>query len=103
MKRLTTLTLQYYRTLLVYNITFTFLCLFLVGFSTGNNIVSMFFSKLIGFCAAVGLHYFSSAKTYFYYRNAGLYIRRLYFYAYVVDLTIFIASTLLFLICRHLF
>ena len=31
MKRLTTLTLQYHRTLLVYNITFTILCLLLIG------------------------------------------------------------------------
>lgn len=103
MKRLIALTLQYYRTLLVYNITFTFLCLFLIGFSAGNNLVSLFFSKLIGFVAAVGLHYYASAKTYFYYRNAGLYIRRLYCYAYLIDLSVFIASTLMISICRHLF
>jgi len=103
MKRLITITLQYYRTLLVYNITFTFLCVFLVGISTGNNIISLFFSKIIGFAAAVGLHYYSSSKTYFYYRNAGLYIRGLYCYAYLIDLAVFVTLTLTVWICRHLF
>jgi hypothetical protein len=102
MKRLTTLSLQYYHTLLVYNLTFTFLCAFLIGFSAGNNIVSLFFSKLIGFSAAVGLHHYSSVKTYFYYRNAGLAIRRLYCYAYLIDLAAFIVLSLLLSICRHL-
>ncbi|OJW18399.1 MAG: hypothetical protein BGO48_17825 [Mucilaginibacter sp. 44-25] len=103
MKRLVTLTLQYYRTLVVYNITFTLLCFLLVGSSTGNSIISLHFSKLIGFAGAVSLHYYSSAKTYFYYRNAGLYIRRLYGYTYLIDLAVFTVITLILSICRHLF
>ncbi|RYU92466.1 hypothetical protein EWM62_03250 [Mucilaginibacter terrigena] len=103
MRRLTTLTLQYYRSLLLYNITFTILCVFLIGLGVGTNPAGFFFSKLIGFAAAAGLHYFSSAKTYFYYRNAGLTIRRLYVYAYLIDVAVFILSTIIFIICRHLF
>ncbi|MET3981530.1 hypothetical protein ABIB62_004144 [Mucilaginibacter sp. UYP25] len=103
MKRLTTLTLQYYRTLLIYNITFTILCLFLVSFSGVGNPVTLFFSKLIGLLAAMGLHYFSSAKTYFYYLNAGLPIRRLYMYAFTIDCFVFIVLTTLFAICRYIF
>ncbi|PAW94129.1 hypothetical protein CKK33_11740 [Mucilaginibacter sp. MD40] len=103
MKRLVTLTLQFYCTLVVYNITFTLLCFLLVGGSTGNNIISLYFSKLIGFAGAVSLHYHSSAKTYFYYRNAGLSIRRLYGYAYLIDLAVFTVITLILSICRHLF
>ncbi|MES2267173.1 MAG: hypothetical protein V4520_10450 [Bacteroidota bacterium] len=102
MKRLTTLSLQYYRILLVYNITFTFLCVFLIGFSGAGNPVTLFFAKFIGFAGAVGLHYYSSAKTYFYYRNAGLAIRRLYAYAFIIDLTIYVIFITLFTLCRHL-
>nr|WP_067053923.1 hypothetical protein [Mucilaginibacter sp. L294] len=102
MKRLTTLTLQYYRTLLIYNITFTILCVFLIGFSGAGNPVTLFFAKFAGFAGAVGLHYFSSAKTYFYYRNAGMAIRRLYVYAFTIDVIVFILITMLIALCRHL-
>lgn len=103
MKRLSTLTLQYYRTLLIYNITFTILCIFLIGLSSGANLVSLFFAKLTGFTGAVALHYYSAVKTYFYYRNAGLSIRRLYSYAYIIDVSVFITATILFNLCHHLF
>lgn len=103
MKRLITLTLQYYRTLLVYNITFTFLCMLLTGFSGINNTVLLLFSKIIGFTGAAALHYYSSAKTYFYYRNAGLQLRRLYCYGYLTDLAVFIIFTVTLTICSHLF
>ncbi|MBB5394657.1 hypothetical protein [Mucilaginibacter sp. AK015] len=103
MQRLTTLTIQYYRSLLLYNITFTFLCIVLVGFGAGINLVSIFFSKIIGFLSATGLHYYSSANTYFYYRNAGITIRRLYFYAFLVDLAAFILIALLINLCSRLF
>jgi hypothetical protein len=85
MKRLNTLVLQYYRTLLVYNISFTLLCFVITGLGASFNPVVMFFCKLIGFIAASGLHYYSAANTYFYYRNAGINIKRLFTYACMAD------------------
>ena len=103
MKRFTILTFQYYRTLIIYNITFTILCVVLTSFSAGINLVTLFFCKFIGFASAVGLHYYSAFKTYFYYRNAGVSIRRLHLYAWVIDFGIFLLITFFLTLCRHLF
>jgi hypothetical protein len=103
MKRITILTIQYYRSLLLYNIAFTFLCMCLLGFSRVSDPIAFFFAKLIGFTSAVALHYYSSANTLLYYRNAGLAIRSLYVYTYAVDVFVFFVLTTLFTLCRHLF
>ncbi|WP_374949116.1 hypothetical protein [Mucilaginibacter sp.] len=92
MNRLFTLTTQYYRTLWLYNVSFT-LCFFVLsGFGMGFNAVSLFYCKVFGFCGAALLHYYSASNTYFYYRNAGMQVRRLFLYALLMDV---LASLLL--------
>lgn len=106
MNRLSTLTLQYYRLLLVYNIAFSVLGILIAWFflksaDAGFSPVYLFYGKLIGYLAAVALYHYSSAQSYFYFRNAGLSIRRLSIYSFVVDLIVAFLMTLFFTLFTH--
>ncbi|NOW95258.1 hypothetical protein [Mucilaginibacter sp. SG564] len=93
MKRLSIITFQFYRLLLLYNIAFTILALFLLLFNAASLNAGIFvFAKVIGFTCAVALHYFFSAKeNYFYFRNAGYGMRRMFVSAFAIDLSICIS------------
>jgi len=87
LKRLSTLTLQFYKLLLLYNIVFSTLAIFIIALGTGFVSVGVFlFAKLIGFGSAVGLQYFFSKDSYFYFRNAGFEMRRIILSALVLDI-----------------
>jgi len=59
------------------------------------NFKSVLVSKVLGFLGAVLLYGYTSGKTYFYFRNAGISINRLIINAFVIDATIFTIVTLL--------
>ncbi|SDE26376.1 hypothetical protein SAMN05216464_10523 [Mucilaginibacter pineti] len=89
MKRSGIITLQFYRLLLIYNVTFTLLPMSLVLLNSGSINTGVFiYSKIVGFMAGVGLHYFSEKKTYFYFRNSGYRVTRIITSAFVIDLSI---------------
>ena len=104
--RLSTLVFQYYRLLLVYNIAFSILGIFLTSIflksaDTGFNPGYLFYGKLTGYLAAVGLYHYSSSNSYFYFRNAGLSIRRLSVYSFGFDIIISSLLTLVFILLTH--
>jgi hypothetical protein len=106
MNRLSTLTLQYYRLLLVYNIAFSILGVLItwVFLKSADALFSpayLFYGKLLGYLSAARLYHYSSAKSYFYFRNAGLSIRRLSVYSFGVDLIVAFLMTLLFTLFTH--
>ncbi len=89
MKRLITLTFQYYRILLFNNILFSIMCgvLFRLGlcaFDTGI----LLFSKFIGLVCAIAYYHYMYHNSYYYFRNSGLNIRRLLIYSFVIDLVV---------------
>lgn len=65
----------------------------------GLDPISLFYCKIFGFSSAALLHYYSAADTYFYYRNAGMSIRRLFIYSCLADvvLSLFIIIPLTFI------
>src|ERR1700760_4648719 len=78
LKRLITLSFQYYRLLLVYNAAFTIMVLLFFGFPNPHiNAGSFLFAKVIGFTSAIGLYHFMAKESYFYFRNAGYSILRI--------------------------
>lgn len=102
LKRLGILTFQFYRLLMLYNIAFTILVLFFLVFNAAKlNSVTFLFAKIIGFISAVSLHYFSAKENYFYFRNAGYSMRRVFISAFAVDLSICILLIILFEIILH--
>jgi len=102
MKRTTTLTFQYYRLLLYHNIFFTVMCalFFLLGLKT-INLPVIIISKFVGFIGAAAYHYYMQGNSYFYFRNAGLSIRRLYMYAFVTDLAVSFTLSLSYILFTH--
>lgn len=46
-------------------------------------------AKCCGYGAVIGYQYFTASQTYFYFRNAGYSIRRLYIYSIIADLILF--------------
>lgn len=90
------LLLIFYKPLFILNIT---LSLFSVYFISGNgwhaaniginNIVVTTFLKLMGYAASVGYQYTMRQNVYFYYRNAGVSIRKIYIQVLVIDFVIY--------------
>lgn len=106
MNRLNTLVFLYYRLLLVNNLLFSFMIGIVFYLFVDKFYLFLFvLAKFIGFAGATGHYYYMQADSYYYYRNAGISIRRLYTYSLLIDIVIFILllSTLsLIKICLHL-
>jgi len=90
LKRLATISLQYYKLLWVYNLAFTVLATFLaVGILGVLNAGTLFTAKAIGYLSAIGLHYYSSSKSYFYFMNAGYHMRKIFISAGIIDFAVY--------------
>jgi hypothetical protein len=80
--------------LALYNIAFTILALSLIVFNSATskavtiNAGTFLFAKVTGFICAASLHYFSAKENYFYFRNAGYGMRRVFINAFAIDLSI---------------
>jgi hypothetical protein len=91
LKRSITLTFQYYRIVLLYNIAFTIVWIALALFGFGElNAVVLFWAKVCGFVSAIAIYYYSANQTYFYFRNAGFRMRRILLQAFLMDVLNFI-------------
>jgi hypothetical protein len=102
LKRLGIITFQFYKLLLLYNIAFTVLALFLLVFNGAPLSATTFVSaKVIGFLSAVALHNFSSKENYFYFRNAGYGMRRMFISAFAIDISVCILLIILSKIILH--
>jgi len=96
LKRTAILTIQYYRILLVYNVTFTIVWIFLALFGFGElNAVVLFWAKISGFISASVLQGYSAKESYFYFRNAGYRMRRIVLQAFLMDIISFVFAYLL--------
>jgi hypothetical protein len=85
----------FYRSLLLWHITISLVCIYCV-----HTILGSVFIKLLSYGLAVAYqHYnFSANRTFFYFRNAGFTIRRLYLYMFSIDILIYMAILSLTLI-----
>jgi hypothetical protein len=101
LKRLTILSFQYYRLLLVYNLAFTILVVFLFGFGADVDAASFLFAKITGFASAAGLYYYMAKDSYFYFHNAGYRIWQIIVNAFVIDLLLCVLIISLFHLLPH--
>lgn len=106
LKRLGIITLQFYRLLLLYNIAFTVLTLFILVFNMGIFdpriiIILLLPAKVIGFVSAVALHYYSAKENYFYFRNAGYSMKHMFMSTFAIDLSICVLLIILSKIILH--
>jgi hypothetical protein len=89
LKRLLTLSFQYYYLLLLYNIAFSGLIAVLFFFIAHTlTFSSALAAKIVGFICAAFLYGYSSGKTYFYFKNAGITIWHLVAITFLIDLLV---------------
>jgi hypothetical protein len=78
MHNLRKLLLQFYRPLFLWNMLFSVAGLFDIFMNGISQLIASFVIKLVGYVFAIGFQYYFSNRVYFYYRNAGYAVRRLY-------------------------
>ena len=86
MYKLKTILYQFNRPVFVFNMV---LSLYLIYERNLVNYPLSLFIKLCGYAFIIGYQYFTANQTYFYFRNAGYRIRRLYIYSIIADLIFF--------------
>jgi len=100
-QRLITLLFQFYRPLLLWNMTFTILGMIVVvknGVAATGNTLPL---KAMGYLTAVGYQYYMSSNNYFYFRNAGYSARRLYVYIFLADMFFYIILIILYALLTY--
>ncbi|MCD8742060.1 hypothetical protein LT679_15710 [Mucilaginibacter roseus] len=103
MKRLTTLIFHFYRPVFFVNLIFSLCAIFNL---IKLGLVAMpivLVIKIFGYLMCVGYQYFFSAKSYFYYRNAGFSAKQMYTYIFILDALIFILLSTIILIPTYAF
>ncbi|MBB6127122.1 hypothetical protein HDF22_001228 [Mucilaginibacter lappiensis] len=77
----------FYKAVLVWCILGTLFCIYFI-FTKQLNAPLSYLCKFCSYGAILSIQYFNynSTKTFFYFRNAGYSINRLYFYAFSFDL-----------------
>jgi hypothetical protein len=87
---------------LLYNIAFSVLATAIFIFDgVPVNAISLVFAKITGFVCAVGLHYYSSKNSYFYFRNAGYSVLRILLNAFTIDIIIYLLLVTLLPLILH--
>jgi hypothetical protein len=79
---------HFYKPTLIFNILFTLICLFGVVKNGSEFIAVILPIKMMGYACIFSYQYFLNSNTYFYFRNAGFRIRRLYIYVLSLDIVI---------------
>jgi hypothetical protein len=79
---------HFYKPLLSFNILFTLICFYGVVKNGSEFIALILPIKIMGYACILGYQYYFSNNTYFYFRNAGYRVRRLYIYVLSLDILI---------------
>lgn len=88
---------------MLYNIAFSLLAMAIFVFNSRTvNSEIFLFAKITGFVCAIGLHYYSSKESYFYFRNAGYSMRRIFLNAFIVDIIVYFIITILSILISHI-
>lgn len=103
MNRLIILIRQFYRPLWLFNIAFTVIgLLFIMKYGLGT-ISNSLLIKLAGYFASALYQFYMANKSYYYFRNAGYSVRRMYAYVFSIDFAIYIILILLYTLLHHEF
>jgi hypothetical protein len=90
----------FYKPILLWNLAFSFVCLWFI-YLYGEKIAGLIlFFKLIGYAATTFLQSYTAKNVYMYYRNAGYSIRRMYAYTYGIDLALYFAMLTIYLLLK---
>ncbi|WP_158826097.1 hypothetical protein [Mucilaginibacter lacusdianchii] len=90
MHHFSTLLLQFYRPFWWYHLLFTIIGVYAITIYGLVFLLITILFKLSGYASALGYQYYFNSNVYYYYRNAGYSVRRMYLYAFGFDFLIFI-------------
>ena len=90
----------FYKPILLWNLAFSFVCLWFIYLYRVKIAGLILFFKLIGYAATTFLQSYTAKNVYMYYRNAGYSIRRMYAYTYGIDLALYFAMLTIYLLLK---
>lgn len=82
---------QFYKMFLFWNLLITVVAIYAVQIGGPGNTASSIIIKMIGYFGAFAFQTYFYKYTYFYYRNAGQSVKRLYICAFAIDFLIYLA------------
>lgn len=94
MRKLRILVWQFYKPFLFYNLLFTGFGLWLTLGNTAAFILA-FAAKLVSYAGMFFYQHTFNKQQYFYYRNAGMPVRKVYLYAFAPDFFVFMLLNIL--------
>lgn len=101
MDRLITLIRQFYKPLLLFNIAFTVIGLVFIVQNGPGVFSNSLLIKVFGYLASALYQFYMSNKSYYYFRNAGYSIRRMYAYTFSIDFALYVALILIYVFLKH--
>lgn len=99
-----TLARYFYRSIFLLNITMGLVNIYMISVLGFEYLATSFYFKLMGYGATVFVKYYmpaSGKNTYFYYRNAGVSMRKIYLLAFAFDLLLYILMVICFYLYTH--
>jgi hypothetical protein len=102
MSKIRSLLKYFYKPILPWNLGFSLTAIFFIGFYGPRVTGFMLFWKFLGYVSTIFLQSYTAKNVYMYYRNAGYSIKRMYIYAFAVDMAIFIIMLILLFTALHL-
>ncbi|MDT3401633.1 hypothetical protein [Mucilaginibacter terrae] len=96
MLNLPQLLLQFNRPFWLYHLAFTALSLYII---IGGGLAALILAiplKLVGYAGAVSYQTYFAPQVYFYYRNTGTAVRKLYLISFALDILIFFVLVVIY-------
>jgi hypothetical protein len=93
---------QFYRTFLWWNLLITVVALYAIQIGGAGNTGNSIIIKLIGYLGAFSFQTYFYKYVYFYYRNAGQSVKKLYIYAFSLDFLSYLLITSCYLFILHI-
>lgn len=103
MNRLAILIRQFYKPLLLFNIAFSVIGLIVIIKNGLGTIGNTFLIKVVGYGCSALYQYYLSNKSYYYFRNAGYSVKRMYAYTFSVDFVAYIILILIYALLKYEF
>ncbi|OKS86763.1 hypothetical protein RG47T_2220 [Mucilaginibacter polytrichastri] len=92
---------QFYKTFLWWNLLITIVAIYAVNLGGPGNVGNSIIIKLIGYLGAWSFQTYFYKYVYFYYRNAGQSVKKLYSYTFSIDFVTYLLLTGSYIIYIH--
>lgn len=92
---------QFYKTLLWWNLLITAIAIYAIQIGGSGNTGNSIIIKLISYLGAYCFQTYFYKYIYFYYRNAGQSIKKLYIYAFSADFLLYLITAVCYIFTLH--